>query len=329
MHPLVIVIPAFKPTFFRQTLESLAAQTDQRFRVYVGNDGGPHDFERICADFPALDLEYRRYDENLGGRSLAGHWNRCIEATEGPWVWLFSDDDIMGPECVAAIHERLAEFDDVPSSSSIPPGDLLRFNTRIIGSAGEVHRDSRPHPAHETGTDFIFDRLRGERDSFVVEYVFRREALERAGGFPDYPVAWCADDVAWFRFSRRGGITTLDRGLVSWRASGVNITDANRSYQSEKLEASGRFLRFVQSDVRSGPDDTRAPREWEQAQEHWFSGQIRYLMPLSPGLCRHAIEVGPASWREARLRARCRLTAWNLVESLRWLRGRLRGLLRG
>ena len=35
---LAIVIPAYKAAFFERTLESIALQTDQRFRVYIGDD---------------------------------------------------------------------------------------------------------------------------------------------------------------------------------------------------------------------------------------------------------------------------------------------------
>jgi len=35
---LAIVIPYYKRTFFEETLQSLAKQTDKRFVVYVGDD---------------------------------------------------------------------------------------------------------------------------------------------------------------------------------------------------------------------------------------------------------------------------------------------------
>jgi len=40
---LVIVIPYFKRTFFEETLQSLAKQTDKRFVGYVGDDAGQKD----------------------------------------------------------------------------------------------------------------------------------------------------------------------------------------------------------------------------------------------------------------------------------------------
>ncbi len=40
---LAIVIPYYKLTFLEATLLSLANQTDQRFKVYIGDDASPED----------------------------------------------------------------------------------------------------------------------------------------------------------------------------------------------------------------------------------------------------------------------------------------------
>lgn len=38
---LAIIIPYYKLRFFEATLESLANQTDKRFKVYIGDDASP------------------------------------------------------------------------------------------------------------------------------------------------------------------------------------------------------------------------------------------------------------------------------------------------
>ncbi len=40
---LAIIIPYYKLTFFEETLQSLVNLTDERFKVYIGNDGIPED----------------------------------------------------------------------------------------------------------------------------------------------------------------------------------------------------------------------------------------------------------------------------------------------
>ncbi len=313
---LGIVIPAYKPDFFRAALASVAAQTDQRFRLYVGDDAGPPAIADTCASFAAsgLDLVYHRFEENLGGTSLTAHWNRCVALSDEPWVWLFSDDDVMAPDCVASIH---AELDAGRAA------DVLRFDTEVIDAYGQPVSENPKHPEAESGVDFIYDRLRGARNSYVVEHVFRREAFDDAGGFPDYPVAWCADDVAWYAFSRGGDIRTLRDGGVKWRASGRNITDANRRHQREKLEAAVRFLRFVEEEVVPADEGRRAPDEWRRATEGWLLGQVRYLMPVGPGLWRPMMRASRGAWPRTAAARLLALSFWNVQASLRWARTRV------
>lgn len=307
MHPLAIVIPAWKPDFFQSALQSIRAQTDRRFTVYVADDGGPAEIAEICATADDLDLVYHRFEENLGGTSLTGHWNRAIERTREPWVWLFGDDDEMDPECVARFYAALEEVD--------PAVSVIRFNTDVIDENGAVQSHNASHPPEETGADFVFARLLGLRNSYVVEYIFRRTAFDRAGGFQDYPSAWCADDDAWYTFSGGHPIVTIPAPRVRWRASRVNITGANRSHQSAKIRAGRRYLDFVVKEVEAG-DRARTAEEWSDARSRWFEDQVRYLSPLPMTLIREV--TGPDSpWARPRLERTVLAHVWTLKARVR------------
>jgi hypothetical protein len=163
----------------------------------------------------------------------------------------------------------------------------------------------------------------------VVEYVFRRDAFERMGGFPDYPVAWCADDVAWYDLSRGSEIRTLPRGRVRWRASGLNITDAKRQNQREKLEAGARFLRFVRDEVEPADSAKRSAEDWRRARERWWIDQIRYLMPMGPALWPAVLRAAQGVWRQEGAGRLGTLALWNLIASFRVGRGYVRRAFRG
>jgi glycosyltransferase involved in cell wall biosynthesis len=312
MSSLAIVIPAYSPEFFRAALESLAAQTDRRFRLYVGDDAGPPSIASTVQDFSgALDVVYQRYDENLGGRSLVAHWNRCVALANEPWIWLFSDDDVMAPTCVASFHAARETGNAT---------DVLRFDTEVIDAEGRLVRANPRHPAFESGVDFVFGRLSGARHSYVVEYVFRRDAFEREGGFPEYPAAWCADDAAWFLFAGDRGIRTLPTGSVSWRASGRNISTSPTRHRPEKLAAATSFLRFVESDVI--PRDTgsgRTREDWSRARERWYVEQLRYPVPIGPSLWLKALRASRSVWRVGTLRKVATLSLWNAQAKYRAL----------
>lgn len=306
---LAIVIPAFKPDYLAHALRSVASQTDRRFHVYVGDDAGPEDIRRICdahrAALPAFS--YRRFPENLGGTSLSAQWNRCVALTSERWVWLFSDDDMMLPDCVAALHGAFAAADDV---------DVLRFGSEIVDESGRRIRANPRHPPVESGADFIFDRLWGRRAGYAVDYVFRRSAFDAVGGFPEYPLAWGSDYAAWFLFSRRGGIRTLEGGGVRYRASERSVTGMRHSGQREKFEATLRFLDFVEREVAT-VDPRRDAAEWRRATENWFLGQVHYLFPVAWPVWWTTLRGSRRWWRRS-FATRCVLLArWNAGA---WLR---------
>ena len=58
---LAIVIPAYKSTFLKSTLESIARQTCKDFTVYIGDDCSPYNLECIVDDYKdQIDVVYKR-----------------------------------------------------------------------------------------------------------------------------------------------------------------------------------------------------------------------------------------------------------------------------
>ena len=105
--PLAIVIPAYKAKYLREALQAIAAQTDQRFQVYLGDDCSPEPVAEVVREFShSMRIVYHRFDDNLGGKSLVQQWERCLRLTREPWIWLFSDDDFMDSHCVAAFYSE-------------------------------------------------------------------------------------------------------------------------------------------------------------------------------------------------------------------------------
>jgi glycosyltransferase involved in cell wall biosynthesis len=105
---IAIVIPAYKCRFLRQTLDSIVVQTCRSFTVYIGDDASPQNLKEIVSDYAdKMNIVYRRFDTNLGGVDLPGHWDRCIALAKEPVVWFFSDDDLMPQDGVERIIKAL------------------------------------------------------------------------------------------------------------------------------------------------------------------------------------------------------------------------------
>ena len=221
-HQLAIVIPAYKNTFLRETLSSIANQSDKRFMLYIGDDCSPNDVKSIVDEFKdKINLIYHRFDKNLGGTDLVGHWQRCIELThDEPYIWLFSDDDIMDRRCVEY-------FNQLPNY--IKEDSLCHFDIKLIDSQNNDRLVDLPKfPYKLTAGEFLEAKLRGRLYSFVVEFIFSRNLYHRIGGFKNFDLAWGADFMTWITMISecKNGLITISKsdGLVKWRKSNENIS---------------------------------------------------------------------------------------------------------
>ncbi|MBK8016535.1 MAG: glycosyltransferase family 2 protein [Betaproteobacteria bacterium] len=281
---LSIVIPAYRAAYLATALDSLADQTDKRFQVIVGDDASPDDIRSICSLYsPALDLTYHRFRENKGATSLTAQWDRCVDLSSGAWVLLLGDDDAIDPEFVAAFRRTLKE-----TNASF---DVYRFQSRWIDADGKTTRVSDPPPLEEQWFQYLAERFRDRRFTFTCDHVFSRESYRRAGGFVDFPLAWCSDDASWIAFSARTGFRTVPGPLASWRRSGLNISSDIPQLRRTKLISMSLFLDWLGQRMRSG--DLRCQSDREQLLSlgvAWFFD--RYWTGPSPLSLSECFRVG-------------------------------------
>ena len=241
MSQLAIVIPAYKTKFLRATLQSIAAQTDRRFQVYVGDDASPEPVENIVREFSrVLPLHFHRFNDNLGKKSLVGHWTRCLKLSREPWLWIFSDDDLMEPGCVAAFYAELEK--------TAGQHDGYRFNTIVEKTSIRFPQGGSeakpPHPRFECGVDFLCAQLRGPNNSNLQELIFSRTAWQRVG-IPDFPLGWAADDAFMASLGEPLPLCAIAVPRIHWRWSDDNITgSSSRLLARKKLRAAAEFARW-------------------------------------------------------------------------------------
>ena len=236
-HPLAIVLAAFKPTYLRRAVESVLAQTNKQFNLYIFDDASPHDLRRELKGLPTAQQSYYRFDENMGATSIVQQWQRCIKHTKGePWIWIFSDDDVMDKNCVASFYDALEKFPNHPA---------YRFNTNKIDSEENMIRENR-FPEQFDAAEFLNLKLSYSQESYIVETIFSRAAYEKTGGIPDLPYAWASDDLFNTKIADIGPIRTIPGAMVSWRYSDENISGLKSAFgASEKLKASRKFVHWI------------------------------------------------------------------------------------
>jgi glycosyltransferase involved in cell wall biosynthesis len=234
---LAIIIPYYKLTFFEETLDSLAAQTDQRFKVYIGDDASPESPTVLLKKYKGkFDFEFHRFEENLGGVSLTQQWERCIALSSNEeWIMILGDDDVLGFNVVDCFYSNFKEFNT--------KFNVVRFATQIHYINNESFSKIFTHPVNEFYKDTYFKKLHGTSRSSLSEYIFKKTIYQKHG-FHNYPLAWNSDDRAWFEFSE-------DRPIFSINSATITITISNRSIsglcenQFFKDKSVSMFYRFL------------------------------------------------------------------------------------
>lgn len=214
---LAIIIPAYKSTYLRETLQSIANQSCKKFTLYIGDDASPNKLYEIIKEYEQdIDIIYKHFDENIGGENLIAHWNRCITMSrDEEWIWLFSDDDIMNPFCVELFYNNLNLNQNE---------DIFHFNVKVIDNYSKVIQECNHYPDRLYAKDFFEGRINFKISSYVVEYIFKRTKYVEEDGFEYFDLAWASDDASWIKFSKDKGIKTVKGAFVYWRLSNENIS---------------------------------------------------------------------------------------------------------
>lgn len=220
---LAIIIPFFKLTFFRETLESLANQTDKRFKVYIGDDASPENPAELLKDYEGrFEFVYKRFDENLGGISLTKQWERCIEMMEGEeWFMILGDDDYMSKDAIEGFHKTNQSID---SNINVLRFNFFRYNQRTNASS-EIYR----YDDEET-TNFISKRANWLVSSSLSEYIFRKKSYLKYG-IRNYPKAFYSDNWMVLRYSDFRKLRNIIFGEIYVRISELSITGNNKNGQ--------------------------------------------------------------------------------------------------
>ncbi|MGI0107858.1 glycosyltransferase family 2 protein [Salinimicrobium sp. WS361] len=220
-HKIAVVIPFYKIAFFEECLSSLASQSNKNFNVYIGNDASNEDPNRIIEKFErALNISYKRFEINLGQKSLTKQWERCLALIEKEeWFILLGDDDYLSDNYVQKFYANINLIKKYGLK-------VVRYASQEINEKGEVISKRFEHPVFQTFNDaFSMRFFEGSRSS-LSEYIFSVEQYKKYG-FRDLPLAWHADDLAWLEYSEFGDIFTINKATAFFRISTLNISRPN------------------------------------------------------------------------------------------------------
>jgi len=231
---IAIVIPYYKITFFRDTLNSLANQTDKRFNVYIGDDASPESPLELLKEFEGeFNFQYQYFKENLGRESLTKQWIRCIELCKGEeWLMILGDDDKLSPKVIEEFYEILKHKEQSDY--------VLRYRRQIINAKGEIISPKSDFPDNELSIDFLYKRTKNQAVSSLSEFIFRKEDYARHG-LRAYPNGFYSDNWMQLVYSDFGRIKNINATCYI-RITTISLS-GNPENREKVLEAGLYFYR--------------------------------------------------------------------------------------
>jgi len=242
---LAIIIPYYKLTFFKETLDSLAGQTNQNFKVYIGDDASPEDpFYMVKKYRGQFNFVYHRFEENLGGIALTLQWERCIAlSNDEEWIMILGDDDVLGENVVAHFYANLPEIKQEEIN-------VVRFATQVIDGEDKAISEKFEHPKLEKATDSFWRKFTGKTRSSLSEYIFSRVSYMKFG-FKNYPLAWHSDDMALLEFAGRKLIYTINSAEFYIRISESSISGKGENRCQKKIASQLFYYSIIDKYISS------------------------------------------------------------------------------
>jgi len=202
--PLVSVITIFLDAerFLAEAIESVRAQTDQRWELLLVDDGSTDASSRIASEYAGRDPERIRVLEHPHheNRGMSVSRNLGVAHARGSFVALLDADDVYRPEKLAHQVRLLASHPEAGAiygtteywySWTGRPEDVARDRPRRRG----VPADTLVRPP-----DLLARFLRDDaRTPCTCGVLMRRDAVHRAGGFEDAFRGMYEDQVFFYK----------------------------------------------------------------------------------------------------------------------------------
>ena len=227
------VLPAYKATYLRESINSILNQSYTDFELIIVNDASPEDLYSIVNDYHDDRIQYYVNEKNIGGHDLVAQWNHCITYATGDYLILASDDDVYHPQYLAKMDTLVDRYPEV---------NVFRPRVQYINSRGDVLKQDISLDEYMSLISFSHLWIHRQLLKGIPFYIFNRQALVNMGGFVNYPSAWYSDDATVMQLGRAGIVSHNDI-LFSFRNSGINITSTwnTPALLFNKLQATEAF----------------------------------------------------------------------------------------
>ncbi|WP_344620988.1 glycosyltransferase family 2 protein [Dactylosporangium salmoneum] len=273
---LDIMLPHYgELTLLKIAVESIMAQTDERWRLTVFDDNPADRQTGIAEYFAALGdprVQYRRNPQNLG---ITRNFQQCVDQASAPFMMIMGCDDVLLPRYVERVHALVEAH---PEATLVQPGvevvgpDGTHVRTLADATKRRVYAPKFAGTITMTGEDLAVSLLRGNW-LYFPSLAWRTTEIQ-AVGF-DQKLKVIQDLKLILELVRRGGTLVADDQVVfQYRRHGASLSASSAVTGNRFSEARAFFLAAAKR-----MDEHGWPRAAKAARWH-LSSRIHALTML-------------------------------------------------
>lgn len=227
MPKVSVCIPVFNPgPFLKDAIESVLVQSFNDFELVVVDDASQSPVDATVAGFADARIRLARNPRNLG---LVDNWNRCLELTQGQYVILFHQDDLMEADYLT---NAVAVLESSPLIGFVYT-DIVRIDA--TGSIIGGHHIPQPTTSCIMDGCDLFERVAQTGNPICCPTVLaRRDCYNRLGDF-DPRLPFATDLEMWLRIAAGHRVGFIAQPLVSYRVhlgqETTHFAGSGRDYQ--------------------------------------------------------------------------------------------------
>ena len=232
-----IAIPAYKKTYLAEAVDSALLQDYQNIELIIVNDHSPYDLDCIVNQYDDKRIRYYKNKRNLGKRSIALNWNRCLEYARGEFFVLLCDDDVLMPNFVSELLKLAGKYSDC---------NVFHARKRNKDERNGTITETQIWPEYDEHQKFVEEYFNGNRRFTISEFLYRTHFIKQIK-YKVFPVGFFSDDASLILFTKNGGIASSQDPLLLFRFSNEHIS-SNGKYNIGKARAMRQYLRWAKKE---------------------------------------------------------------------------------
>ncbi|HEX2679437.1 MAG TPA: glycosyltransferase family 2 protein [Polyangiales bacterium] len=201
-----------------QAVQSVLAQTHTDLEIVISDNASTDDTVARLSQLRDPRVVLLRQETNIG---MAGNWSACLAAATGELFLLLSDDDLLDPGALEALHAPFVRGAGGVGATEI---GVAYCPSRVIDIQGRELWKTEGGPAVEPAEQMLPAFWRGERGVYYCA-VLVRTSDARIYGYDWERFEMLVDLASWMRIALlRGHVACADRALACYRLHSSNTS---------------------------------------------------------------------------------------------------------